>query len=160
MPRWVNWLLPLVTALTYGCLVLWFGPQVQAAAGGLLPFDLRPLGYDADDARALLTALSPEGVALYLGAVRINDTIFPLLFTLALCLPLAGWGWFWFLPALAYGLLDLAENMAVAALLRTGPSVTDGMVALASGLTMAKFLAVALALLAAGLALLGKWQAR
>jgi len=158
MPRWVNWLLPIGTALAYGWLVLWLGPQLQAQAGGQTPFDLRPLGYGADEARALLSALTSEGTALYLGAIRINDTIFPLLFTLTLCLPLAGWGWLWFLPALAYGLLDLAENMVVATLLRTGPSVTDGVIALASGLTMAKFLAVALALLAAAMGLVARWR--
>lgn len=160
MPRWVNWLLPLATALAYGWLVLWYGPQLQAAAGGRLPFDLRVLGYGTDEARAFLAALTPEGQALYLGPVRLNDTIFPLLFTLTLCLPLTGWGWLWFLPALAYGLLDLAENMAVAMLLRTGPSVGEAMVVLASGLTLLKFLAVALAILVAGLALFGKWRAR
>lgn len=160
MPRWVNWLLPLATALTYGLLVGWFGPQVQAAAGGLTPFDLRATGYDAEAARSFLTALTPEGLALYLGPVRVNDTAFPVLFTLTLCLPLRGWGWLWFLPALAYGLADLAENMAVAALLRTGPTVTDGMVAMASGLTMIKFAAVAIAIMVAVLALWGRWRAR
>lgn len=153
MPRWANWGLPVVTALAYGVLALWFGPQVQAAAGGLLPFDLRVTGYGPQEARAFLTALTAEGRALYLGPVRINDTVFPVLFTLTLCLPLAapqgGKGGVRFLPALAYGGLDLAENMAVATLLRTGPEVAAPVVALASALTIAKFCAVALAIVLA-----------
>jgi hypothetical protein len=156
MTRWVNWGLPAVTALTYGLLVMWFGPQVQAAAGGLMPFDLRATGYGVAEARDFLAALTPEGRALYLGPVRINDTVFPILFTLTLCLPLRGKAWVWFLPALAYGVLDLAENMAVAALLRAGPEVADSAVALASGLTMAKFAACVVAVV---LALLGVWKA-
>lgn len=160
MPRWLNWALPVVTAATYAVLVLWFGPQVQQGAGGLLPFDLRPLGYDAAAARAFLTALSPEARDLYLGAVRINDSLFPVLFTLTLCLPLRGLPAAWFLPALGYGLADLAENQAVAALLRTGPLVDDGSIAWASGLTMAKFALVALAILVALAGLRRNWRAR
>lgn len=153
---WVLWALPVATALTYGVLVLWFGPQVQAAAGGLLPFDLRVLGYGIEDARQFLTALTPEGRDIYLGSVRVNDTVFPILFTLTLCLPIRQWFWLWTLPALAYGLLDLAENLVVATLLRTGPEVGSGPVALASALTQAKFAAVVVAV---GIALWGMWLA-
>jgi hypothetical protein len=160
MPRWVNLALPLVTLASYVLLAGIFGPRISAAAGGLLPFDLRALGYDAGAARAFLTALTPEGRDLYLGPVRVNDTVFPILFTLTLCLPLRGWGWLWFLPALAYGLLDLAENMAVAVLLSAGPEVAAGQVALASGLTMAKFAAAVLAIVLALVALVAKWRAR
>jgi hypothetical protein len=143
---WYLWVLPLLTALVYAVLVLWFGPQLQAAAGGLAPFDLRPLGYDLDQARLFLTMLTPEGREIYLGPVRVNDTVFPILFTLTLCLPIRRWHWAWALPALAYGLLDLAENMAVATLLRTGPAVESGAVAWASALTQGKFAASVVAL--------------
>lgn len=153
---WYLWALPLLTALVYGVLVLWFGPQVQAAAGGLAPFDLRPLGYDLDQARVFLTTLTPEGREVYLGPVRVIDTVFPILFTLTLCLPVRRGPWGWTLPALAYGLLDLGENMAVATLLRAGPEVGSGPVALASALTMAKFAAV---VVAAGIGLWGLWRA-
>ena len=160
MPRWINWALPVVTALVYAVLVGWFGPRVQAAAGGLLPFDLRAAGYGTQAARDFLTALTPAGRALYLGPVRINDTIFPVLFTLTLCLPLRGWLWPWFVPALGYGLLDLAENIAVARLLRAGPQVAAGPVAVASALTMAKFAVVAVAVVLALWALWTRWRAR
>lgn len=160
MPRWVNWLVPLAALASYAVLVLHFGPRLEAEAGGLLPFDLRPLGYDSDAVRAYLAALTPEGAALYLGPIRANDTLVPLLFTLTLLLPLRGWGWLWFLPALAYGFADLAENVAVASLITQGAGVPDGVIAAASALTMAKFAAVTLALLVAALALWGKWRMR
>ena len=158
--RWYLWALPLSAALAYAVLVLWFGPQVQAAAGGLTPFDLRPLGYGSDAARQFLTALTPEGRAVYLGPVRINDTVFPVLFTLTLCLPVRRWHWAWTLPALAYGLLDLAENLVVARMLRAGPEVDAGVVALASDLTQAKFAAVALAVVICLWGLWAAWRAR
>jgi hypothetical protein len=157
---WYLWALPVATAIAYGVLVLWFGPQVQAAAGGLTPFDLRPLGYDAEAARTFLSALTPEGRDVYLGPVRMTDTVFPVLFTLTLCLPLRRWHWGWALPALAYGLLDLAENMAVATVLKAGPEVGQGAVALASSLTQAKFVAVLLATAIAGWAIWRAWRAR
>ena len=154
--NWYLWVLPLAAALSYAVLVLWFGPQVQAAAGGLLPFDLRALGYRPDEARIFLATLTPEGRAVYLGPVRINDTVFPVLFTLTLCLPVRRWNWAWTLPALAYGLLDLAENLVVARMLQTGPEVGDGTIALASALTQAKFAAV---VVGAVICLWGIWVA-
>ncbi len=151
---WVYWALPLSAALAYGVLVLGFAPRVEA--GGLLPFDLRPLGYSPDEARAFLRALTPAGKAAYLGPVRITDTIFPILFTLTLCLPLRRW--LWALPALAYGLLDLAENMAVAGVLRAGPDGAEGAMRVASALTVAKFGALAVAVILAGYALWRAWR--
>lgn len=96
------WALPLATVAAYAVLVGWFGPQVQAAAGGLTPFDLRVTGYGLNEAQAFLSALTPEGRAIYLGPIRVDDMIFPMLFTLTLCLPLR-WRWrlFWRCGALA-----------------------------------------------------------
>ncbi len=155
--RWFLWGLPVVTVLAYAVLALWFGPQVQAAAGGLQPFDMRVTGYSLADARAFLAALSPEGLALYQGPVRATDTIVPMLLTLTLCLPLRHRFWVWSLPALGYGLLDLGENWAVSVLLRTGPAVEAGPVMVASALTMLKFAVVTVA---AGIALWGLWDGR
>ena len=153
MPRWVNWVLPLAMLASYVVLVGVWTPQLLADAGGAMPFDMRIFGYSTAEAHAYLKALSPAGAALYLGAARMNDTIFPILLSLTLCLPLTRRPVWWALPALGYGLADLAENWAVARLIRTGPAVDSGSVALASGLTEAKFLLLALALAVAAAAL-------
>jgi hypothetical protein len=145
----------LATLACYGVLVLYLAPQLSAQSGGATPFDLRALGYGLAEAKPYLAALTPEGTALYLGPIRLNDTLFPILFTATLCLPLRRLGELWFLPALAYGLFDLAENVAVARLLRAGPDVGAASVALASGFTQAKFAAGAIAVL---VALYGLWR--
>ncbi|MBI1173304.1 hypothetical protein GC209_18100 [bacterium] len=152
----VNWALPLATVAAYVLLVGYLGPQLVADAGGALPFDLRPMGYSLAEARAYLALLSPAGVALYLGPIRWADSLVPILVTATLCLPLRGRGQIWFLPALAYGLFDLAENVAVARLLHQGTDVEAQAVALASGCTQAKYLCLAVAVV---LALFGLWQA-
>jgi len=162
MRRVIGWGLPLITALVYGWLVLVHGLQLEALAGGLKPFDLSPLGYDLAAARTYLSALPPEGVALYLGPIRMLDTIFPVLMGLTLLWwmrPLAGLvGIIGAVAAVAYVALDLAENAAVAVMLRAGPEgVVAGDVTLASTLTQAKFAAF---VLAAALTVVAFWRRR
>lgn len=146
--------MPAVTALTYGVLVFGFGPMVDA--GGQPPFDLRAGGYDLAQAQAFVAALTPQGRAAYLGPVRITDTLFVLLMGATLARPLWRRGWVWLLPAALYTGLDLAENAAVAGLLRGG--ARDGaQVFVASTLTQAKFAVFAVA---AVLALWALWRNR
>ena len=124
---------------------LWSAPRIEA--GGLAPFDLRTRGYSFDEARAFLTALTPEGRAVYLGPQRFADTVFPIGFTgTMVCLV------FWALKGLsrptawaalalplAYFAADMAENAAVAGLLRTDPSdLSPEAVARASTITIWK----------------------
>lgn len=59
-------------------------PKISAAAEGLLPFDLRATGYSEAEAQAFLTALSPEGRALYQGTQHRLDTLYPPLLALVL----------------------------------------------------------------------------
>lgn len=151
----MNWALPLASLAAYAVLLGYLTPQLAAQSDGALPFDLRPLGYALADARAYLGSLTPAGAALYLGPMRLNDTVVPILFTATLCLPLRRMNQLWFLPALAYGLCDLSENIAVARLLRAGSDVEAGAVALASGFTQAKFAALAVAVL---VAVYGLWR--
>lgn len=148
------WLIPASLAIVYGVLVLHLGPQVEAASGGRTPFDLRVLGYDLAATRDYLTVLTPEGRDVYLGPVRVVDTLVPLLFGLTLWLPIRRRPLLWALPAVAYALFDLSENAAVADLLRTGPTVEAAAVSLASSLTISKFVAFAVAI---GVALYGLW---
>jgi hypothetical protein len=152
----LNWALPLATLAA--CLgLLGFCAVMLGAQSSGLPFDLRPLGYSLTEAQAYLSHLTPSGTALYLGPIRLMDTLFPILFTLTLCLPMRGRDQLWFLPALAYGILDLSENIAVARILRAGTEVQAHAVTLASGMTEAKYAALAVAVL---LALYALWQAR
>ena len=158
--RLVNWLLPLAALATYLVLMLVLAPRVLAETAGMRPFDLRVTGYSADEARTYLAAMTPAGQALYLGWIRIIDTVIPILVMLTLCLPLRHWHWAWTLPALAFAALDLAENSAVARLIRTGAQVDDASVALASALTMTKFAVLAVAVAVALAGLVSLWRAR
>lgn len=160
MRRVIGWGLPLTTALVYGFLVLVHGLRLEALAGGLKPFDLSPLGYDLAAARSYLIALPPEGVALYLGPIRLLDTAFSVLMGLTLLWwmrPFSGvTGIIGAVAAVAYLVLDLAENAAVAVMLRAGPEgVVASDVTLASALTQAKFAAF---VLAAALAAAAFWR--
>ncbi|SHI81545.1 hypothetical protein [Wenxinia saemankumensis] len=120
-------------------------------AGGLRPFDLRPLGYDLATATAYLQALSEEGRATFRTTLATWDTAFPVALTAflaLLCLRRGGrLGWLGALVALVYGGVDLAENAAVLRLVE-GPVPPDPLtVTGASVLTMAKFAALLLACL-------------
>lgn len=162
MNRAISWLLPLATAAVYGWLVIGHGLALQAMVDGLQPPDLRIAGYDLADMRAWLAAMPPEGVARYLGPVRMLDTAFPVLMGLTLLWwlrPLAGWlALAGAVAAVGYVALDLAENAAVAGLLRAGPDGVDAAaVARASALTQAKFAAFALAAI---LAAVWRWRQR
>ncbi len=158
-------LLLAATAAVYAVLVLVYLPQLWA--GGLAPFDLRLAGYDAEAAGDYLAGLSALGKAAYQGPVRLLDTLFPMLLSAVLLLPLGARAWRGLtagtrlalgLPALGYGLLDLAENTAIARLLRAELPVDSGAVRVASLLTQTKFALLALAVvLALGLLLRG-WR--
>ena len=144
-------------------ILFWTGPQIDA--GGLEPFDSRTGGYTHAEAVAFLTALTPDGRAVYLGAQRVADTAFPIGFlgVLAIATYAAFRRWS---PALAgaaalfplgYFVFDMLENAAVAGLLAMPPgAVTPEAVARASGYTVWKFRLVDAAL---GLLVLG-WAMR
>ena len=126
----------------YMVMLIWTLPHLTAMAGGLVPFDLRPMGYSPNDARAFLGALGPDGAAYYLGVQQRLDTVFPALLALVLVisfrklaprklgLTLGG------LAVLAAA-FDYAENLAVRSMLQAGV-VTDAMAQRASAMTIAK----------------------
>lgn len=128
-------------------------PAIMDQAGGHQIFDNLPWGYDLKYATDFITALTPEGRAMYLGVQKHLDTLFPVLMAASLT-----WG-LWILtarlPKLARGLLcapailgplfDLCENAAVRVMLYStagpeGPAaLTPSMVALASTFSRIKW---------------------
>ncbi|MBF9043509.1 hypothetical protein HKCCE4037_09230 [Rhodobacterales bacterium HKCCE4037] len=153
--RW--WLaLLLLTAALYGWLAwLWF-TQLVPGADGLTPFDGRILGYSFAEAEAFLAALSADARVLYLTRIRHLDTIFPICLALLLAAPLwrlpTGWMRALAVIPILYLVSDLAENAAVAGLLRVDPAaLTPDLVTWASTLTQVKYAALGLSVFALGL---------
>jgi len=154
----------------YSVMLFWSLPHLSAASGGEVMFDLRPGGYNFDQARAILQALGYEGSDFYLHVQHRLDKVYPALLAIVLI------GSFWrlypriwaagfsFLALLASG-FDYLENAAVAIMLHAGPEgLSEAMVQSANRWTMLKSTAVSAALTAllAGLALAGwrRWRGR
>ncbi len=159
------WVLFAATMGVCGTMLLWSLPAVSAAAGGLMPFDMRPGGYDATQARAFLVALSPDGAAFYRDVQHRLDIAYlallaaTLFFAFAALVPrrLGAWRWVVALPVWIIAGFDYAENAGVAAMLEAGAAgTTDDMVGRASRWTVLKSNAT-IAAMTALLALLG-WR--
>jgi hypothetical protein len=171
----------LAALVFYVAMLIYSVPRLMAGAGGLPMFDLRPLGYTHDEAIAYLRALTPEARQFYLTVQHGIDTPFPILLAVATALAIAyltrpgeprmvampaGLRKFLlFVVCPLMAVFDLAENSAVAAMLRAEPErVSESMVALASALTVAKSLTVTVgltSLLAIGVPFaIGKWRSR
>lgn len=153
--RLMYWLIVAATAAVYAAMALWSLPMIAGEAGGLAPFDLRPLGYSEAEARAFLDRLSAEGRDHYLTVQRRLDLAFPALLAAALAwtalrLPPRGWHAVrWLVVAGAIGgmVADYAENAAVATMLATSPdAVTGETIAAASRWTRLKTLGATVAL--------------
>ena len=124
------WILFALAGALYLAIVLWSLPRVMAEAGGAMPFDLRPAGYDLAEARGFLMALSDAGRAFYLGTQHWLDTAYPpllavsialgarLVFRLSVARVLGG-------IAVIGMVADLYENHLVAELLRGTPAEPD-----------------------------------
>jgi hypothetical protein len=165
------WAVVAATVAVYAAMVLWSIPRIEAAAGGLPVFDMRPGGYGLEDARAFLAALSAEGREFYLRVQHRLDLVYPALMALATgwaLVRLAPGGGAWRLMALVPvpGMVfDWLENAAVARMLAAGPEgLTAEMVSRASLWSQLKagFTTVSLSLLLIFLALwaLRRWQLR
>jgi hypothetical protein len=160
------WALFAVTMGVYATMLLWSLPAISAAAGGLVPFDMRPGGYHPSEARAFLAALSPDGAAFYRDVQHRLDIAYPallaatLFFAFTALIPprLGAWRWFVALPVWIIAGFDYAENAAVAAMIEAGAAgTTDEMVRGASRWTVLKSSATIVAMTIL-LALLG-WRA-
>jgi hypothetical protein len=173
----------LVVAVLLASVALWavmvFGTlaHLRALAGGLDPFDVRPFGYSADDARALLVALGEAGRRYYARVQLRLDTVYPASYALSRVLLLwwltwpgrIGWIEIPFGGRLALLVLPLAaavfdywENTCIAAMLAKGADAR--LVATASVATQVKSLAGVLTevtcVVLAAAALQARWRGR
>ncbi|MGH1354887.1 MAG: hypothetical protein ACRBBS_07410 [Thalassovita sp.] len=160
--RFAWWGLTLLTVLVYAALVS-LGQMHLDVGDGQQPFDLRVMGYSADEAQAYLDALHPVQVTLYRGILRLLDTIFPVMFGVwlyvsARALKVRQRPLIWMGPA--YALVDLIENALVSRLLAGhGGVVSTDLVAWASVATQAKFTLLAITLILLGRAGIVRWRA-
>ncbi len=155
VPRLAFWLLFAATLAVYATMLAWTLPAISAAAGGLAPFDMRPSGYSFDEAKAFLTALSPEGKALYLTVQHKLDAAYPgllaatLFFAIAALIPKAWGRWRWLIALIAIpgALCDYLENAAVSVMLTAGADgLTPDMAATADRWTTGKSWATTVAM--------------
>ncbi len=155
------WLCFAAATALYLAMVFVTMPTLMNMAGGLMPFDMRPGGYDLPAAQAYLAALGEEGRAYYLGTQHRLDSLFPGLMGLALVLGgflmmRRPWLWVFVAVVIVAKAADYLENGAVAQMLEAD-EVTADMVMVASRWTLVKTVGDTLAyvtfLLAAGLAM-------
>jgi membrane protease YdiL (CAAX protease family) len=145
--RILFWGLFSLTLAIYAVMLGWSLPSIAAAAGGLVPFDMRPGGYSFTDAHAFLSALSSEGAEFYVSVQQKLDVAYPgllaltLLFAIAALLPRRIGAWRWVVAAIALpvGVFDYLENHAVAQMIHAGAAgLTTELVATASQWTVLK----------------------
>ncbi len=109
--------------------------------GAFPPLDSRLLGYRPEAVEAWLMGLTERGRDLLLGPFRWADALFAILLGATLSLAAFATRRRWLAGlALVYVVLALAENAAIAAILRAGVEGLDpAMVGRASGLTVGKW---------------------
>lgn len=149
----------------YVIMSVWTLPQITAAAGGRVPFDLRAGGYDLAAAQDFLTHLSDQGRWIYTRPHRVLDGLFPLLFAAtligaAIAALAPGRVRSLLIAIIAAGMMaDYLENIRVAMLLggmQVDADLDSDLVEAASRMTQAKFVFDGLALIGICMALLGR----
>ena len=155
----------LVAALLVASGVLWavmfFGtlPHLSRLAGGASPFDIRPMGYSYDEARAFLAAIGEQGRKYYAYPQLTLDMFYPPLYLVSRGLAL----WWLTLPGrfgaaalplrtrcalialpLMTASLDLIENSCIAMMLWAWPDLARSVVQISSVATRVKIIAGAL----------------
>ena len=75
--RLIFWLIFAVTMSVYLTMALWSIPYIASEANGLMPFDLRFIGYGYDDAAFFHEALSDQGQQFYLTVQHNLDAAYP-----------------------------------------------------------------------------------
>ncbi|TDK50604.1 hypothetical protein [Antarcticimicrobium luteum] len=157
--RIAYWAVFMAALALYAAMVGGTLPAIARDAGGLTPFDMRPMGYTVAEARAFLAALGDEGRALYLGPQRWLDLAYPVLLAIVLIGAVRMLiRRFWLqlglsLAALGGMAADYLENARVAAMLVAGGAVADELIGAASRATQLKAGLTSLVMLAVCVAL-------
>ena len=128
MQRILFWGLFGLTLSVYGTMLGWSLPTISTAAGGLVPFDMRPGGYGFDEAHAFLSALSADGKAFYIAVQQKLDFAYPALIALTLFFSIAAtatqflgrWRWVPAVLVVPVAIFDYLENHAIALMLGAG----------------------------------------
>ncbi|HTV71310.1 MAG TPA: hypothetical protein VMF90_22505 [Rhizobiaceae bacterium] len=154
----------------YALMVLVTLPRIATEAGGLLPFDLRPLGYTHAEAVAFLSALTPAGKDIYLTIQHRLDFVFPAVFALTIAFAIvlltpSRWGGLrWIAAAVIVipgAIFDYLENAAVARLLKAAPEALTPELARAAHIwTLLKSAATTIAMVLVLLLLIGWFYRR
>jgi hypothetical protein len=152
--RWLIAIL-LVSIALWAVMVFGKLAHLRRLAGGLDPFDVRPFGYSAGEARLLLDALGEAGREFYARVQLRLDAVYPASYALSRGLLL-----WWLtaegrlraapialplrvlllcLPAVAAG-FDYAENIQIGRMLAAGASIETGVIETASRMTLLKSL--------------------
>ncbi len=153
MPRKIAyWIVFAVTLAIYLTMLTWTLPGIRADAAGLVPFDMRPMGYSPDEARSFLAALGDKGRALYLGPQAQLDLLYPLVLAIVLAGAVSALIADWRLRGILYifilgGMLaDYTENTFVALMLEYTEPVPDRLASLASKATVVKSVSTGIAM--------------
>ena len=142
--RLIFWVIFAITMGVYLTMALWSIPYIVSEANGLMPFDLRFIGYGFDDAAFFLEAISDEGRQFYLTVQHSLDGAYPGL--MAVTLVMAFKSLFqgvtrYVVSAFAVlaAVFDYLENAAVAGMLNSALiDVTPDVVAIADTWTVLK----------------------
>ena len=123
---------------------------------GHTPFDMRPSGYGPEDAAMLLEALGAEGRAYYLACQIPLDTLYPATLALTMIATLLWIGQripesklvrFGIALSATSALFDYIENLGIAAMIWSWPSISVPLVYAASSATIVKSVITTLAVL-------------
>jgi hypothetical protein len=152
----------LVCALLVASGLLWammfFGPltHLSRLAGGVSPFDIRPMGYGYDEAYAFLNAIGEQGRRYYANCELLLDMFYPPLYATSRVLALwwltmpgrlrdipmpLSWRYALIAVPIIMAGLDVAENGFIARMLRTWPDLSHDLVYVSSFATRMKMIA-------------------
>ena len=117
VPKPLLWAWAVATAALYGVLAYGSYVTLPSLAGGVLGFDMRPLGMPVDLAAPYIQGLTSAARDYYFGTLRPLDTAFIaalVMLSSALARRFGGrFFWLSFGAALVYGASDLIENRLV-----------------------------------------------